>query len=118
MYNYAMNDVVIGEGNLTGKGVYAGRNFIKGEIVIKYSLTSLSKEEYKQLPKSEKMFTHRHNGQIYLYSEPERYVNHSDDPNTYQDNERQYDIALRDINKGEMITSDVKIERKRDKTIT
>lgn len=110
-----MNDVVIGEGKLAGKGVYAGRDFRKGEIVIKYNLKPLTNEEYQDLPKREKFFTHKHKGQIHLYLEPERYVNHSDNPNTYQDTERKHDIALRDINKGEMITSDVKIERKRDK---
>lgn len=52
------------------------------------------------------MFTHTHSGQIYLYSEPERYVNHSDTPNTVQDLSRQCDIALRKIVKGEMITTD------------
>ena len=110
-----MKDVIIGNGKLAGKGVYANRDFKKGEVVIKYHLKPLTKEEYKKLPRSEKMFTHTHRGQIYLYSEPERYVNHSDNPNTYQDSERQHDIALREIKIGEMITSDVKIERKRDK---
>lgn len=110
-----MNDVVIGNGKLAGKGVYAARDFKKDEIVITYILRPLTQKEYKQLPRNEKMFTHKHNGQIYIYSEPERYVNHSDNPNTYQDVQRQYDIALRNIKKGEMITSDAKIERERDK---
>lgn len=101
-----MSDVVIGKGNLAGKGIYANRDFKKGEIVIKYNLKPLTKEELKGLPKSEKMFTHSHFGQIYLYSEPERYVNHSETPNTYQDLVKQCDIALRDIQKGEPITTD------------
>ncbi len=101
-----MNDVVIGKGNLAGKGVYANRNFKKGEVVIKYNLKPLTKEEYKNLPKSEKMFTHTHWGQINLYSEPERYVNHSFNGNVYPDLVKQCDIALRDIEKGEVITGD------------
>lgn len=101
-----MNDVIIGKGNLVGKGVYANRNFKKNEIVIKYNLKSKTKEEYKNLPKSEKMFTHTHWGQIYLYFEPNRYVNHSKNPNTYQDLKNKCDIASRDIKKGEMITCD------------
>lgn len=101
-----MSDIVIGNGQLAGKGVYADRNFTKGEIVIRYNLKPLTVEEYKNLPKSEKMFTHKHWGTIYLYSEPERYVNHSDHPNTYQDLKRQCDVALRDIKKGEPITTD------------
>ncbi len=101
-----MNDIIIGKGNLVGKGVYANRNFKKGEIVIKYNLKPLTKEEYEKLPKSEKMFTHRHRGTIYLYSEPERYVNHSPRPNTYQDLIEKCDVALREIEKGEEITTD------------
>lgn len=101
-----MDDVVIDKGNLAGKGVYANRDFAKGEVVIRYHLTPLTEEEYEKLPESEKMFTHSHWGQIHLYSEPERYVNHSENPNTYQDLIKKCDIALRDIVRGEMITGD------------
>lgn len=100
-----MDDVIIGKGNLAGKGIYAARAFKAGELVIQYSLQSLTEEEYKNLPMNERMFTHRHWGKIYLYAEPERYVNHSDNPNTHQDLERQCDIALRDIKQGEAITT-------------
>jgi len=58
------------------------------------------------LPQSEKYFTHRRNGKWYLYSEPERYVNHSNQPNTYQDFSLGADRALRNIKRGEMITTD------------
>lgn len=101
-----MNNVVIGKGNLAGKGAYAGRDFKKGEIVIQYNLKPISAEEYENLPESEREFTHTHWGQIYLYSEPERYVNHSTNPNTYQDLEKHCDVALRNIKKGEAITTD------------
>jgi hypothetical protein len=101
-----MDDVVVGEGNLAGKGVYAGRDFKKGEVVIRYRLRVLSKAEFAGLPESERMFTHRHNGVIMLYAVPERYVNHSSDPNTRQDLDGQADIALRDIARGEAITTD------------
>lgn len=101
-----MADVLIGKGNLAGKGVYADRNFGEGEVVIQYHLKPLTKEEYEGLPESEKMFTHSHWGQIYLYGEPERYVNHSGSPNTYPDLRKQCDIAFRDIRKGEAITTD------------
>jgi hypothetical protein len=101
-----MSDVIIGKGNLAGKGIYANRDFKKGEIVIKYNLRPLTKEEYKLLPRSEKIFTHKQNGIIHLYSEPERYVNHSIPPNTYQDFELNADVALKNIKKGELITTD------------
>jgi hypothetical protein len=101
-----MDAVIVGKGDLAGKGVYANRDFKKGETVITYNLKPLTKEEFDALPENQKEFTHTHHGFIYLYSEPERYVNHSDDPNTYQDLEKQSDIALSDIKKGEMITTD------------
>ena len=101
-----MADVIIGKGNLEGKGVYAARDFRRGGIVIKYALKRLTKKQYDALPASEKQFTHTHHGIIYLYSSPERYVNHSNVQNTTQDLENQCDIALRDIKKGDMITTD------------
>ena len=101
-----MNDVIIGKGNLAGKGVYANRDFAKGEVVIAYKLTALTEQEFDNLPENEKQFTHVHGGTTYLYSEPERYVNHSDTPNTYQNLDAKCDIALREIKKGEMITTD------------
>jgi|SRR3989338_7333435 len=100
-----MNSVIIGKGDLAGKGVYANRNFTKDEVVIEYNLKPLTRKEYRNLPEWEKMFTHTHWGQVYLYSEPERYVNHSQKPNTYQDLKNHKDIALRSIKKGEMITT-------------
>src|SRR3989344_8949501 len=101
-----MNDVIIGKGKLAGKGVYAARDFKKGEVVIGYNLKPLTEEEYNNLPKSEKRFTHKHWGTVHLYSKPERYVNHSPNPNTYQDLKKQCDIALKDIKKGAAITTD------------
>ena len=101
-----LDNVFIGKGNLAGKGVYASRDFKKDEIVIHYSLKSLTRDQFENLPESEKMFTHEHRGIIMLYSEPERYVNHSFTGNVYQDLVKQCDIALRDIEKGEVITGD------------
>lgn len=101
-----MSDVLIGKGSLAGKGVYACKGFKKGEVVIKYNFKPISEQEYKQLSDSEKMFAHSHWGQIYLYGAPERYVNHSENPNTYPDLKNKCDVAIRDIAKGEMVTTD------------
>ncbi len=101
-----LRDVIIGKGDLDGKGIYANKDFKKDEVVIQYNLKQLTPEQYEGLPEKEKMFVHTHWGVIYLYSEPERYVNHSAAPNTYQDLVNKCDVALRDIKKGEMITGD------------
>ena len=101
-----MNDVVIGKGNLSGRGIFAYRDFKKGEVVIKYSLKPLTEDEFKKLSKIEKNFTHNHFGVIYLYSIPERYVNHSSNPNTIQDLKNKCDVAIKNIKKGKEITTD------------
>jgi len=103
-----INSVIVGKGNLVGKGIYANRNFKKGQVVIQYHLKPLTEKEYDDLPQKERMFVHKHKGQIYLYSEPERYVNHSNTPNTYQDLDKKQDVALKEIKKGEMLTTNAK----------
>lgn len=113
-----MDDVIIGEGNLAGKGVYANKDFKKGNVVIQYQLKPLTKDEFDNLPEVEKQFTHIHCGKIYLYSSPERYVNHSVNPNTYQDLEKQCDIASRDISMGEEITTNANLDNVEDRHIT
>lgn len=77
---------------------------MEGEAVISYQLKPLTFKELKELPHEDYLATHNVNGQIYLYPEPARYVNHSEDPNTYNDHTKQADIALRDIERGELIT--------------
>ncbi len=99
------SNVFIGRGNLDGRGIYANKDFKKDEIVIRYSLKLLTNKEFENLSESEKKFTHVHKENIYLYSEPERYVNHSENPNTYQNLINHCDVALRDIKKGEEITT-------------
>ena len=101
-----MSDITIGKGNLAGKGVYAKRDFEEGEVVVEYNLRTLTEEEFEKLPESEKEFTHMRQGMTYLYLEPERYVNHSENPNTRQDFIANCDVAIRDIKRGEMITTD------------
>ncbi len=101
-----MNDVFLQSSkSILGKKVFANRDFKKGEIVVKYRLKKLTQAQFQKLPKTEKMATHVHSGLIYLYSSPERYVNHSTRPNTIQDLDRTCDIALRRIQKGDEITT-------------
>ena len=104
------NDVTIGEGSMSGKGLYAARDFKKGETVIAYELQPLTFQELKTLAPEDYVATHTVNGQIYLYPEPVRYVNHSEDPNVKNDHVQRADIALRDITKGELITVDARYD--------
>ncbi|MGC1879184.1 MAG: SET domain-containing protein [Rhabdochlamydiaceae bacterium] len=85
-----------------GLGVFANRNFKKGEIVIKWNLIALSEKEYSQLPKYEKKnFCHQRHSIRWFYPDPERHVNRFKHPNVAPDFEKQANIALRDIKKGD-----------------
>jgi len=105
-----MTDVTISKGPMSGKGVYAARDFKKGEVVIKYQLKPITFQELKALPPEDYAATHNVNGQIYLYPEPARYVAHSETPNIRNDHDQQANIALRDIKAGELITVDARYD--------
>lgn len=86
-------------------GAFANRDFKKGEVVIKWNLKALSKNEYETLPQHEKdNFCHHRHGIHWLYPDPERHVNRSSHPNVVPDFDKQANIALRDIGKGEELS--------------
>jgi SET domain-containing protein len=101
-----MEDVFVKKSKIHGKGVFANRDFKKGEIVIKYSLKVLTEEEFHNLSKSEKQFTSFHDGKYFLFPSPERYVNHSCEPNVHPNLKDKYDVCIKDIKKGEEILAD------------
>jgi len=105
-----MSDVVIGKGKLSGKGLYAARNFKKGEVVKRWNLKELSQAQFNALPESEYMFVHSFWGKMYLFSEPSRYINHSVNPNVVSNFEKKADYAARSIKKGEAITTNATME--------
>lgn len=109
-----MDHVYIGKGKLSGKGVYAARDFKVGEIVKYYNLTPLTQEDFNNLPENEKMFVHTFWNQMYLFPEPSRYTNHSANPNTESDLEKMCDIAIQPIKKGEMITTNATKEVRKE----
>jgi hypothetical protein len=110
----SVGDVEIGAGALAGRGVYAARRFAAGEVVVSYELRRLTRAEYLELPEGERLFVHSYWGERFLYPPPARYVNHADSPNTYQDFDQGCDIALRDIEPGELITIDAREETDRE----
>ena len=101
-----MADLIVKKSNIHGMGVFANRDFRKGEIVIKYNLKHLTKEKFDILPKSEKHFTSFQEGKYWLFSSPERYVNHSCEPNVNPNFKERGDFAIRNIKKGEEIATD------------
>lgn len=105
-----MKNVYIGKGKLAGKGVYAARDFSKGELVMSYNLKELSQADFNRLLETEKVFVHSFWGKMYLFPEPSRYTNHSANPNTHSDLHKMCDYAIRPIKKGEMITTNATVE--------
>ena len=100
-----MADVIVKESPIEGKGVFAGRDFKKGETVIKWSIgNTLNEKEARELPEDEKKYLNIHEGTLFLMQPPGRYVNHSCEANTTAKD--FCDVAKRDIKEGEEITAD------------
>jgi hypothetical protein len=87
-------------------GAFANRDFKKGEVVIKWKLKTLTKDQYEKLPERERrQFTHKRGDLIYFYPDPERHVNRSEkNYNLVPDFDLNADVALRDIKEGEELT--------------
>ncbi len=107
-----MKSVEIKNSNIQGKGVYACKNFKNGSCVLKIDdshvitdITTLTKEQY------ELHCDYLSDGTVILMQEPEVYINHSCDPNTYVKtiNKVREVLAMRDIKAGDEITYDYAI---------
>ncbi len=104
------DDVVVRLSPIHGMGVFAKRNFKKGEIVLVWNPARRSFiESNLHISEAEKHYTnHLDTGEYIVMGIPERYVNHSCEPNTKIN--RLKDVAIRDIEQGEEITGDYQEE--------
>lgn len=107
-----MTDLYIGKGKLAGKGIYANRDFKKGEKVLSWKLQELSQDQFDALQNDEKIFVHSFWGKMYRFLEPACFTNHSKKPNTEADFGDKCDYASREIKRGEMITTNATDEFK------
>ena len=98
-------DLEIKNSKIDGRGVFAMRSFKKGEIVLKWKPVLLMESEFQQISNTEKPFVAQIGKKFYRLLDPIRHVNHSCAPNT-QPLKLGVDIAVRNIGKGEEITSD------------
>ena len=100
------DSVAVKPSRIHGQGLYASRRFTKGEIVLTWnSSREISQKEFEALPEEDRRYVvDRGALPLLLIGKPERYVNHSCAPNTT--NGERCDIALRDIEIGEEITTD------------
>jgi hypothetical protein len=106
-----MKDIIIKKSKIGGKGIFANRDFKKGEIVIDWKDCSeiLTKKEFEALPEEEKKYVSFIDGMYIHFFTPGKFVNHSCEANTQAKN--MEDVAVRDIKKGEEITADYFFEQ-------
>ena len=100
-----MSDVIVKDSKIQGKGIFANRDFKKGEQVLKWSSCSdeLTKEEVAKLSEEKKkLVSYLGDGKYVMFKPPGRYMNHSCDANTTAID--GYDVAIKDIKKGDEIT--------------
>ena len=96
-------DFIIKKSKINGKGVFALRDFDKGEVIFRWSPKPIEKSEIELLSARDKTYVVCLGKRYFIMQSPERYVNHSCEANTtVKDNG---DVATRKIKKGEEITS-------------
>ncbi len=101
-----MTDVEVRKSGISGKGIFALRRFQSGETVLRWDTSELvARKDLGAFPEEQRHhlldFDKDH---LFVVQEPERYINHSCNPNTKMGN--FCDVAIRTIEKGEEITSD------------
>ncbi len=103
-------DVKVKKSSIHGTGVFAARNFKKGEVVVPWNyVKKLPEREIADLPEEELHYLMRLDDDTFaVVGSPARYVNHSCDANTVTRDGA--DVAARDIAEGEEITADYRTE--------
>ena len=97
-------DTVVKNSKIHKKGVFAARDFKNGEIVLKWHPLLLSKSDAKKISPAKQHYVIKYGGKYILMQAPEKFVNHSCEPNTRVRNGS--DVAMSNIKKGEEITTD------------
>jgi hypothetical protein len=106
-------DVVVGPSRIEGLGVFAARPFRTGERIRRINVV---REITPDAPIREELgervdHCSYPDGKVVLFGPPDRYLNHSCDPNTWEQYEGRasYLVARREIAGGEEITCDYNI---------
>jgi SET domain-containing protein len=99
-----MENIVVRDSPIHGRGVFAVRRIEPGEIIIEGCREVLSDEAVEALPTEERVFLSVIEGQNILMKPPARFVNHSCRPNARGTD--QSDVAIRVIEASEEVTVD------------
>jgi SET domain-containing protein len=101
--------VEIKSSKIQGKGVFAASNFKKGDVVMKWDASiMLTEKQAKKIAQKDRKYLVFYKSKYILAQPPEKYLNHSCTPNTKEG--KLCDIALRNIKKGEELTTDYSID--------
>lgn len=102
----ANKDIEVRESSICGRGIFAKRRFESGEVVLRWNINELiARAEIDRLSPEERHYLLNFDGdRCFVVQPPERYINHSCDPNTTMG--KFCDVAIRPIEIGEEVTSD------------
>lgn len=90
--------IEIRSSSIDNKGIFAAKDFKKGDIIIRWDIShKLTDEEYQKLSKEEKRYVANINNEHIVNQVPAKFVNHSCDANTSVID--YCDVANRDISK-------------------
>jgi hypothetical protein len=103
-----MKALVVKKIGKKGKGVFANRNFRKGELILKIGGKRYTSEEAYNLPS----YARNHicitgDDEWTVMGYPEKYINHSCSPNVFDKKGKTF--AIRNIKKGEELSFDYTI---------
>ncbi len=95
---------VVHSSDISGRGLFAKELIKAGEVIVAWHPKVLTREQAEGLSAEEKHYLYPEGDTMLYMQPPERYMNHSCEPNTHVIGKS--DVALRDIQPGEEITSD------------
>jgi hypothetical protein len=102
------NNVTVGASRINGTGVFAASRFASGDVVLVIDDSHAVDAEHPVPPGEEHHCDYLEHGRTVWMQPPERYINHSCDPNVYvrtAEGVRQV-VAIRAIDAGEEIAYD------------
>ena len=110
-----MSDLIVKDSKIHGRGVFAARDFLEGEIVLQIDDSRIVDEEnplHPQLGEFDYHCDYLEKGKTVLMKSPERHINSSCDPNTFVKtiDRIRYVVARKNIKSGEEITYDYIID--------
>lgn len=111
MNNKIEKSYVVKKSNIHGDGLYANKDFIKGELILSADISKLPRiDKWDELSKEDEYHVdYVGRGKYVVAHLPYAYINHSCEPNVYVKHEtiaRSKYFAMRDIKKGEEFTYD------------